>query len=254
MSEKKVEKVYVMQQQSAKPKEDDERKEYADRMVIRSYSSMILLIPTFIAALICGIIQLLINRSSSLDFVQKTEGSGFMNIIGTIFIIIFALNIILLAFDFGRSVTIIISISIVAIVAILLLVNAYTGFITSAFKNIPEFSIYFSTQVYFIIAILLFLILLFTWLKTLFDYYEIEGNELIHHKGIGGGVERWAATNMSVVKEFPDLIELVIFRSGTLVLSPPRTDRAIVLQNVLRINKKIDEMNEILSRLKVDIN
>lgn len=232
---------------------EDDEKEYLDRMVIRSYSSMILFIPTFVTALVMGIVQLILNKTTSIPLEERIEGSGYMNIMGIVFFIIFTLNFILVAFDFDRMLTIILSILVVAIVAVILLINAYTDFLTQIWANFPTMRLYFSTQFYFCFAIVLFLILLFTWFKALFNYYVIEGNELLHHKGFGGGVERWPATNMSVVKEFPDLIELLFFRSGTLILSPPRTERAMVLTNVFFINKKIEQMNEILGRLKVDI-
>lgn len=236
--------------------EDDDEKEYKDRMIIRSYSSMILLIPSFITALICGIVQMSIDLTRPLPYEEASVGSGYGNIIGIVFLVIFSLNLILVAFDFNKARTIIIAILIVAVVAIILLVNAYTGFLTSGGGggSSVEISIYLSYWVYYIIAALLLFILGFTVLGAVFNYYIVEGNELIHHKGFGSGVERWPASNMSVVKEFPDLIELLIFRSGTLVLTPPRSERSIVLKNVIGINKKIKEMNEILSRLKVDIN
>lgn len=235
--------------------EDDKGKEYKDRMIIRSYSSMILFIPSFITALICGIVQMSIDLSSAaLPYEEASVGSGYGNIIGIIFLVIFSLNLIVIAFDFDRATSIIIAFLIIAIIAVILLVNAYTGFLTSGSGLDIEMSIYFSYWVYYILAALLFFILILTLLASVFNYYIVEGNELLHHKGFGGGIERFPASNMSIVKEFPDLIELLIFRSGTLVLTPPRSNRAIVLKNVFRINKKVNDMNEILSRLKVDIN
>ncbi|NHJ03811.1 MAG: hypothetical protein EAX90_03240 [Candidatus Heimdallarchaeota archaeon] len=236
--------------------EDSDEKEYKDRIIIRSYSSMILLIPSLITALVCGLVQMLMNRYTTIPLDDRTQGSGYMNIIGIVFFIIFILNIILIAFDFNRARTIIIIVLIIAIIAILLLVNAYTGFLSGAGDGggLPTMRIYFSSQVYFGLATLMFFIILFTWFGSLFNYYAVEGNELLHHKGIGGGVERYPAADMSVIKEYPDIIEYLIFRSGTLVLTPPRTDRAIILKNVIGINKKVDQMNEILSRLKVDVN
>ena len=245
----------IIERPVAQAQDDSEDREYVDRMVIRSYSSMILLIPSFITALVCGITQLLLNRFSEIPIVDRLTNEGHMNIIGIVFFVIFALNLILVAFDFNRARTIIIVVAIIAIIAILLLVNAYTGFLSgpSPGEGLPDMSVYFSSQVYFGIAILLFFILFFTWLGSMFNYYVVEGNELLHHKGFGGGVERYPATNMSVVKEYPDIIEFLIFRSGTLILTPPRSDRAMVLKNVIGINKKVKLMNEILSRLKVDI-
>jgi hypothetical protein len=250
-SEKMIETVVV---EKKLVQEDKDDKEYKDRMVIRSYSSMILLIPSFITALVLGITQIIMNRGLAYPPPEAISGSGYMNIMGIVFLTMFSLNLILVAFDFNRARTIIIVLILVVIAATLLLVNAYTGFLSGGGGGGFEMRIYFSTQVYFALAALLLFILLFTFLGSLFNYYVIEGNELLHHKGIGGGVERYPANNMSVVKEYPDLIELLIFRSGTLVLTPPRSERSIILKNVIGINKKVRHMNEILSRLKVDIN
>ena len=250
-SEKIVETVVV---EKKMVQEDKDEKEYKDRMVIRSYSSMILFIPSFIMSLVLGITQIIMDARTVVPFEDRITGSGYMNIMGVIFLITFALNLILIAFDFNRARTVIIVLLIIVLAAALLLVNAYTGFLSGGVSGPSNMSIYFSSHVYFGVAALLFFILLFTFLGSLFNYYVIEGNELLHHKGLGGGVERYPATNMSVVKEFPDLVELLIFRSGTLILTPARATRSIVLRNVIGVNKKIRNMNEILSRLKVDIN
>lgn len=237
--------------------EDPEDKEYKDRMVIRSFSPMIMLIPLFVMSFTCFLTQMLLNDRRILTdadlFYYTTNPRSYMNILGLIFVILFVLNIILIAFDFNRASTIIIIVAIIAVIAILLLVNVYTGFIQKVIANFPTIKFHMSTQMYFGMTILFFFILIFTWLRTVFNYYIIEGNELIHHRGLGGGTERYPATNMSVVKEFPDVIEMLIFRSGTLVLTPPKAERAIVLKNVIGITKKVKEMNEILARLKVDI-
>jgi len=250
-SEAKFETIIIQKQ---KPQEDEEDKEYKDRMVIRSFSSMILFTPTLIVTLILGLTQMILNdRRGGIANIANTVNTGYMNIIGVIFFTILTLNFVLVAFDFDRMLTIIMVILAIAIIAIVLLVNVYTGFIQKIIANFPDVKIYLSTQFYILFAILLFIIIMFTWVRTLFNYYVIEGNELIHHKGLGAGVERYPATNMSVKKEYPDLIEHLIFRSGTLVLAPPKAERAIVLRNVIGIDKKVRSMNEILSRMKVDI-
>jgi len=235
--------------------EDSDTKEYKDRMVIRSFSSMILLIPTFITTLVLFLTQMILNnRRGGINNPDNTVDTGYMNIIGVVFYSMLAINLILIAFDFDRMLTLILALLTITIIVVLVLVNIYTGFIQKIIANFPDFKIYLSTQFYFVFLLLLFFILLFTWVKTFFNYYTIEGNELIHHKGLGGGIERYPATNMGVKKEFPDIIEMLIFRSGTLVLMPPKVEQAIVLKNVIGITKKVKEMNEILSRLKVDIN
>ena len=253
-SEAKIETIFVERKAD---QEDDEDREYKDRMVIRSFSPMIMLIPLFVLSFVCFLTQLLLNNRRIVDDATlleiTTNPRSYMNVLGLIFIAFFVLNILLIAFDFNRASTIILLVSIIAVIAILLLVNAYTGFFQMIIENFPTLKFHMSTQMYFSLFILFFFILLFTWIKTLFNYYVIEGNELIHHKGIGGGAERYPATNMGVVKEYPDLLETLFFRSGTLILTPPKSERAIVLRNVIGISKKVREMNEILARLKVDI-
>ena len=249
-SEKKVEAIII----EKKMIKEDEGKEYKDRMILRSYSPMILLIPSFITSLACGIAQLIINHrlGGAID-PNALEGTGYMNIIGIVFFSIFTLNLILIAFEFDRMRSIIIIILLVALVAVIILVNVYTDFLKLIINNFPTLRLYLSTQIYILLTILFLIILLFTWIRSLFNYYIIEGNELVHHKGLGGGSERYPATNMTVVKEFPDIIEYIFFRSGTLILTPPKVERAIVLRNVFFINRKVREMQEILSRLKVDV-
>jgi len=234
-----------------KDEEDEPDEEYIDRVKIRSYSSMILFFPSFIIALTFGITQLLLNRAGRAPLEIATVNSGYMDILGIIFLIFFSLNLILIAFDFNSARTIIISLLLVIAVGAFFLLNAVYGFLESIQLTMR---VYFSTQVYLAIASLLFVILLVTVIVAHTNYYIVEGNELLHRKGLLGGIERYPATNMSIIKEYPDIIEYGLFKFGTLILTPPRATKSIILKNVPRIDKKEKIINEILSRLKVDIN
>jgi len=234
-----------------KDAEDEEEEEYIDRVKIRSYSSMILFFPSFIVSLTFGITQLLLNRAGRAPLEIATVNSGYMDILGIIFLIFFSLNLILIAFDFNSAKTIIIALLLVIAVGAFFLLNAVYGFLESIQLTMR---VYFSTQVYFAIASLLFVILIVTVIVAHTNYYIVEGNELLHRKGLLGGIERYPATNMSIIKEYPDIIEYGLFKFGTLILTPPRATKSIILKNVARIDKKEKTINEILSRLKVDIN
>ena len=234
-----------------KDEEDEPEEEYIDRVKIRSYSSMILFFPSFIVSLTFGITQLLLNRAGRAPLEIATVNSGYMDILGIIFLIFFSLNLILIAFDFNSARTIILALLLVIIIGTFFLLNAVYGFLESIQLTMR---VYFTTQVYFAIASLLFVILIVTVIVAHTNYYIVEGNELLHRKGLLGGIERYPATNMSIVKEYPDIIEYGLFKFGTLILTPPRATKSIILKNVPRIDKKEKIINEILSRLKVDIN
>ncbi len=234
-----------------KSAEDEDEEEYIDRVKIRSYSSMILFFPSAVLSLIFGITQLLLNRYKGIDLEVATVGAHYMDIIGLIFFIFFSLNLILIAFDFNRARSIIIALLIVILVGGFFILNAFLDFL----ENLQlTMRVYLSTQVYFALAILLFLIVIITVIAANTNYYIVEGNELLHKKGIMGGIERYPATNMSIIKEYPDIIEWGLFKFGTLILTPPRAQKSIILKNVPKIDAKEKKINEILSRLKVDIN
>jgi cation transport ATPase len=231
--------------------EDEEEEDYIDRVKLRSYSSMILFFPSFIISLTFGITQLLLNRYRGVPLDVTTVNSGYMDILGIIFFIFFSMNLILIAFDFNRARSIIIALLIVIVVGTFFLLNAIYSFLESIQLTMR---VYFSTQVYFALAILLFVILVVTLIAAHTNYYIVEGNELLHRKGLLGGIERHPANNMTIIKEYPDIIEWGLFKFGTLILTPPRETKSIVLKNVPNIDKKEKAINEILSRLKVDIN
>ena len=234
-----------------KDAEDKDDEEYIDRVKIRSYSSMILFFPSFIVSLTFGITQLLLNRYRGVPLETAIEGAHYMDILGIIFFIIFSLNLILIAFDFNRVRSIIRALILIIVLGTFFLLNAIYNFLEAIEVTMR---VYLSTQVYFALAILLFFILIVTVIAAQTNYYIVEGNELLHRKGLLGGIERIPATDLTIVKEYPDIIEWGLFRFGTLSLTAPRATKSIILRNVPGIDKKEKKINEILSRLKVDIN
>ena len=70
-----------------------------------------------------------------------------------------------------------------------------------------------------------------------FDYWEITHNEILHHKGFLGDLERFPAPNMRLTNEIPDLFEYSLFfllgGAGKSVIYPHVSSRAGVLEKVI---------------------
>ena len=79
-------------------------------------------------------------------------------------------------------------------------------------------------------------------------------NELLHHNGLWGTVQRYPAPQLRMTKDIVDLFEFALWGSGRLVLKPRGEHRDIVLDNVLFINSIEDRIQEKLSTLQVRIN
>ena len=91
------------------------------------------------------------------------------------------------------------------------------------------------------------------WFNSRFDYWEITRNELLHHHGMWGSIERFPAPNLRITKEIDDLFEFLLTGAGRLVLYPASERRAIVLDTVFRVNQKEDRIKNLLSRISVDV-
>ncbi|MFO0979623.1 MAG: hypothetical protein U0996_24700, partial [Planctomycetaceae bacterium] len=86
-----------------------------------------------------------------------------------------------------------------------------------------------------------------------FDYWEVKGNELLHHHGFLSNLERFSAPNLRIDKEINDLFEYMLLRSGRLIIHASDERRAIVLENVLNINAKEDQITRMLGALQVRV-
>jgi hypothetical protein len=111
-----------------------------------------------------------------------------------------------------------------------------------------------NAEFYWVIAAVLTTILvLVAIIHTWFDYWEVLSNELIHHHGILGSLERWPAPGIRFDKEIVDVFEFMLLGSGRLVITPAGEGRPIVLDDVPRINRVEESMKEVLGVTEVEI-
>jgi hypothetical protein len=99
------------------------------------------------------------------------------------------------------------------------------------------------------------MLFLYVWvmISRRFDYWEVKGNELLHHHGFLSNLERFSAPNLRIDKEINDLFEYMLLRSGRLIIHASNERRAIVLENILLINSKEDRITRMLGALQVRV-
>ena len=90
-------------------------------------------------------------------------------------------------------------------------------------------------------------------LTTRFNYWVVRRNELLHKHGFLGDVKRYHAQSVTIHKEIPDIFEFILLRAGTIIIHLEGEDRAVVLENVVGINKKEQEVKSILESYAVRI-
>jgi hypothetical protein len=205
-------------------------------VVIRTYSDVIYLYPSWIASVIAGIY---------VGFAGPTPEAPGM--VGVLFTILFFFNLSIIAFDYTRMTSIIV---LLIFVILGLLSTMYDG-IRIGLRNLVDQPLFMNGSFYWVWATLFTVILVGVFIKTRLDYWEIKNQELLHHHGLLGDVERWPAPNMRISKEINDVMEYALFRSGRMVLMPARESRVLVIKNIPNINRIEREMQDILGTLRV---
>ena len=118
----------------------------------------------------------------------------------------------------------------------------------------PSVAIDLGLPAYFygIIFAIIGFILLFVFITQHFDYWKIERNEIYHKSGVIGQATRYPVKSLRMHQTIPDIFEYIALRAGSLTLIPSK-DQVIHLNTVLNIKKKAAQIDDLLSRMRVEI-
>ena len=212
-------------------------------IILVSYPKIILLYPTFIASILAAI----------LAYFFKTDNDHNQTI-AIVFLTLMTVNMVVLAFDFPRTTSLIVFFLLVTLGMGLLLLSIYfqelLPNVTAMLKRINPRA---NSTFYVCFATMLGLIYVGVFINIRFDYWEVRPNELLHHHGFLSSLERYSAPNLRISKEIDDVFEYMLLRCGRLILHPSNEPRAFVLDNVLGIDRKEAAITKMLGALQVQI-
>lgn len=221
------------------------------RIFLVSYPKIIFLYPTFLMSMICGITFSIIGEVKADD-----PNSNYQMVVGmtSLFLGIFTMNLIVFSFDFPRTTSLTLFFFIAAIVLGMFLTFQFrpewAGILKSLFTALHPIA---NSTFFHLFSFILGAIYIFVLFNLQFDYWEARPNELLHHHGLWSDLERFPAPNLRISKEINDVFEYLLLRSGRLVLTPSNEPRAIVLDNVLFIDRKERALTKMLSALQVQV-
>ncbi len=208
-----------------------------EKVVLRSYPKIVLLYPTFVAAVIAAM-----GHYTSLSFRWDL-----------FFLIVIGLNLIVLAFDFPRTTSFTFAAVIIAIILGALWLNHMHPFLGALKELTDKLNPDANSQFYWLFVTAMLIIYVFVFVSTRFDYWEVMPNEIIHHHGILGNVKRFPAPQLKLEKEITDVFEFFLLRSGRMMMHPSTERITIVLDNVPNINNRERQIQELLRVLDVHV-
>ncbi|MEZ6061593.1 MAG: hypothetical protein R3C19_14700 [Planctomycetaceae bacterium] len=222
---------------------DDSPQGGPERVFLVSYPKIVFLYPTVLAALFGMIFMLAKGNDPAADYAV---------IPARIFLAVLAINLVVISFDFPRTTSLTWFFAVVAaLIGLWTLFRLNPDLIPSIGGIIaritPKTNAAFYT-IYFLIMMFLYGCVM---VSRRFDFWEVRGNELLHHHGVLSDMERFSAPNLRIDKEINDVFEYLLLRSGRLILHPSQERRAIVLENVFFINQKEERITKMLGALQV---
>ncbi len=225
-----------------------------------SHPKIVFLYPTFIVALICGLISLFIGTTPVT--MPGADGAEVVKHVATragevttmVFMCVFALNMIVLTFDFPRTTSLTLFFFAAAVGMGLFLLFHYHpelfGVIGKVFESMKPVA---NASFFFMFSAILFGFYLLVLASLRFDYWEVRPNELLHRHGILSDLKRHPSPNIRIDKEINDVFEYFLLGSGRLIIHPTNEPRAIVLENVLFIDRKEQQLTRLLGALQVHL-
>ena len=215
-------------------------------VIIRPWPKIVFLYPTMLCAMVCWLAQVF-GAGAGEDGVAAIGSRA----LGNTFLVVFFLNLLVFAFDFSR----IKSITLIAVVAALLLGLGWADSIWEIGGGIRtvlgSIDVRMNTQFYGFVSAFMLIMQLCVLINTRFNYYEINHREILHHHGYLGDITRMPTSGLRLNKEIYDLFEYLLLRSGRLIFYPSTSREAIVIENVLSVNKVEESIKDLLAVVAV---
>jgi hypothetical protein len=232
---------------STTPAAAEKKHNAPESVILVSYPKIIFLYPTLILAFVTAIVLTLAEHPLDAQ-------NGTVVFLNTLFLGVFAINMVVLAFDFPRTTSLTLffffAAAVLGLVLLFTLKPDLLPFVTQLFAKFRPLA---NATFYWSFTVILGIIFAFSFITLSFDYWEVRPNELLHHHGFLSNLERFSAPHLRIDKEINDLFEYMLLHSGRLILQPSNERRAIILDNVPFIKFKEQQITMLLSALKVDI-
>ncbi|MEZ6130203.1 MAG: hypothetical protein R3C59_16075 [Planctomycetaceae bacterium] len=210
-----------------------------------SYPKIVFLYPTVLAALFGAIYMAARGNDVNADYACLPA---------RIFLLVLAVNLVVISFDFPRTTSLTWFFAAVAIaIGMWTLIHLNDSLLPALSRVLAGFQPKANAMFYGLFVVMMLLLFVTVIVSRKFDYWEVRGNELLHHHGVLSDLKRYSAPNLRIDKEINDIFEYLLLRSGRLILHPSQERRAIVLENVFFINQKEERITKMLGSLQVRV-
>jgi hypothetical protein len=207
----------------------------APRVVVRPMPKVVFFYLTWLVSLVFGII------TASTDQPPRH--------LGTIWLAIFTFNLLVISFDFNE----VVSIAVLFFLLMLVFAGLYFDFLGFLGDFVRSLDLRMNDGFYLAVFGVFTAIYAIVMIKSRFEYWEFRHNEVLHRSGIFGEIKRYSTEDLRWFKQIPDVLERLLLRSGRMVLTTPREQVPMVIENVIGIESVDERIAEILGTKRVTL-
>ncbi len=199
-------------------------------VIVRPMPKIIFFYPLWIVSLICVFLP---------ENMAETAGQLWMGV--------FALNLLVISADFNEERSLIAVLVVVVAVVVTLWLDALDPVLKSLGAVKPAMNPAFYLSIFGLFT----LIYVFVWIRAYFDYWIFRPTEVVHRTGVFPKMKRYSTEAMRWQKEVPDVLERLLASSGRLVMTTPQETHPIIIEHVLGISTKDDQISRLLGVRRV---
>jgi hypothetical protein len=201
-------------------------------VIVRAYPKVIFFWPTWVLSLVAA----LLVKDDSVH-------------LGTVWLCVFAFNLLVISFDFTELVSLL-ALAVIATVIFAGLYFDFLGVFSTFFRDLRAHA---NAAFYWSMFGLFTIIYLCVLVRTRLNYWEFRHNEVIHRKGLFADLKRYSTEDLRWFKEIPDVLERLLCGSGRMILTTPREPHPIVIEHVIGIGTIDDRVADILGTKRVTL-
>ncbi|MBI4581343.1 MAG: hypothetical protein HY718_16700 [Planctomycetes bacterium] len=217
-------------------------------VILRSWPKIIMMVPTLIMAVICGLLMALFFAEAPPPAAEFTRA----HYVGLFFLLVLAINMTLLLYDLSLRGFIIVALFIIAVILGLFLLNQHVhGKVWTTLGRALSLRVWANSAFYFTLALVLLINLGIAWVITRFNYWKVENNEIIIHQGFMHEQERHPTAQARFTLVIEDIVEYGLMGSGKLVFYFGDDSSQHELTTVLFVHRKAKALDELLGRVAV---
>jgi hypothetical protein len=186
---------------------------HAEVVILRDWPKIVMLWPTLLMSILCGILM------ARHEAPEPSAGFGFLHLMGLLFLGVLAVNLMTLLYDLNIwSFLLVVLLLVVTVLALFLLDRRWPNVWANVGRALSV-RVYANSAFYFLFAIVLLLNLVIAWIITRFNYWKIEHNEIIIHRGFMHEQERHPTAQARFTMAVDDVIEYALLGAGKLVFT-----------------------------------